>query len=165
MDNLINGELTELGGPARGGSMSPVWILKRLVSVFINACRSYCQLCRHCRNLAEGRERLSLVTISFLALSLLFGPCRLSEFTLAGPLLGFDWGNFGALDRWLVMGGGRSREVVTHRSLTYKLFGKLPAHLFSLNQCLYSLFSRRAKCWVRGGVGGQVFSLLYYTII
>ena len=33
-----------------------------------------------------GRGRLSLVTISFLALSLLFGPCRLSEFTLAGPL-------------------------------------------------------------------------------
>ena len=31
-----------------------------------------------------GRGRLSLVAISFYALSLLFGPCRLSEFTLAG---------------------------------------------------------------------------------
>ena len=62
MDNLINGELTELGGPARGGGggpMSPVWILKRLVSVFINACHSYCQLCRHYRNLAEGGCLLS----------------------------------------------------------------------------------------------------------
>jgi len=29
---------------------------------------------------------LSLVVISFYALSLLFGPCCLSEFTLAGPL-------------------------------------------------------------------------------
>ena len=32
-----------------------------------------------------GRGRLSLVAISFYALSLLFGPCRLSEFTLVGP--------------------------------------------------------------------------------
>ena len=30
--------------------------------------------------------RLSLITISFCPLSLLFGSCRLSEFTLAGPL-------------------------------------------------------------------------------
>ena len=29
---------------------------------------------------------MSLVAISFYALSLLFGPCRLSQFTLAGPL-------------------------------------------------------------------------------
>ena len=33
-----------------------------------------------------GRRRLSLVAISFYALSLLFGPRRLSEFALAGPL-------------------------------------------------------------------------------
>ena len=33
---------------------------------------------------AYCRQRLSLVAISFYALSLLFGPCRLSEFTLAG---------------------------------------------------------------------------------
>ena len=32
-----------------------------------------------------GRGRLSLVAISFYALSLLFGSCRLSEFTLVGP--------------------------------------------------------------------------------
>ena len=38
---------------------------------------AYCRLC--CRG------RLSLVAISFYALSLLFGPCGLSEFTLAGP--------------------------------------------------------------------------------
>ena len=66
-----------------GGPMSPVWILKRLVSVFINACRLFSAL----PSLSHfGRERLSLVAISFYALSLLFGPCRLSEFTLAGPL-------------------------------------------------------------------------------
>ena len=64
--------------------MSPVGILKRLVSVFINACRLLSAL----RSLSQfGRGRLSLVAISFYALSLLFGPCRLSEFTLAGPLL------------------------------------------------------------------------------
>ena len=40
--------------------MSPVWTLKRLVSVFKNACRlTYCRLCRHCRNLAEGGCLLS----------------------------------------------------------------------------------------------------------
>ena len=33
----------------------------------------------------RGRLSLALVAISFYALSLLFGPCRLSEFTLAGP--------------------------------------------------------------------------------
>ena len=63
--------------------MSPVWILKHLVSVFINACRLLSAL----PSLSQfGRRRLSLVAISFYALSLLFGPCRLSEFTLAGPL-------------------------------------------------------------------------------
>ena len=65
-----------------GGGMSPVWILKRLVSVFINACRLLSALPSL---LQFGRGRLSLVAISFYALSLLFGPCRLSEFTLAGP--------------------------------------------------------------------------------
>ena len=64
--------------------MSPVGILKRLVSVFINACRLLSAL----PSLSQfGRGRLSLVAISFYALSLLFGPCRLSEFTLAGPPL------------------------------------------------------------------------------
>ena len=66
----------------RGGPMSPVWILRHLVSVFINACRLLSAL----PSLSQfGRGRLSLVTILFYALSLLFGPCRLSEFTLAGP--------------------------------------------------------------------------------
>ena len=66
-----------------GGSMSPVWILKRLVSVFINACPLLSAL----QSLSQfGRGRLSLVAISFYALSLLFGPCHLLEFTLAGTL-------------------------------------------------------------------------------
>ena len=72
-------------GPARGwgvgGPMSPVWILKRLVSVFINACRLLSGLL----SLSQfGRGRLSLVAISFYTLSLLFGSWHLSEFTLAG---------------------------------------------------------------------------------
>jgi len=54
------------------------------VSVFINACRLLSAL----PSLSQfGQGRLSLVAISFYALLLLFGPCRLSEFTLAGPLL------------------------------------------------------------------------------
>ena len=67
-----------------GSPMSPVWILKCLVSVFINACRLLTAL----PSLWQfGRGRLSLVARSFFyPLSLLFGPCRLSEFTLAGPL-------------------------------------------------------------------------------
>ena len=56
--------------------------LKRLVTVFINACRLLSVLSSLSR---FGRGRLSLVMISFYALSLLFGPCHLSEFTLAGP--------------------------------------------------------------------------------
>ena len=52
------------------------------MSVFRNACRLLSAL----PSLSQfGRGRLSLVAISFYALSLLFGPCRLSEFTLAGP--------------------------------------------------------------------------------
>ena len=52
-------------------------------SVFINACHLLSAL----PSLSQfGRGRLSLVAISFYVLSLLFGPCRLLEFTLAGPL-------------------------------------------------------------------------------
>ena len=42
--------------------------------------------------LIVGRGRLSLVAISFYTLPLLVGPCRLLEFTLAGPLycMGFE---------------------------------------------------------------------------
>ena len=66
-----------------GGLMSPVWILKHLVSVFIDACPLLSAL----PSLSQfGWGKLSLVAISFYVLSLLFEPCRLSEFTLAGPL-------------------------------------------------------------------------------
>ena len=53
-------------GAARGGPMSPVWILKCLVSVFINACRLLSAL----PSLSQfGWGRLSLVKISFYTLS------------------------------------------------------------------------------------------------
>ena len=68
-----------------GGPKLPVWILKRLGSVFINAC---CLLSALPSSSQFGRGRLSLVVISFYTLSLLFKPCHLSEFTLAGPLRG-----------------------------------------------------------------------------
>ena len=79
-------------GPAGGGGgvpMPPVWIFKRLVLVFINDCRLLSALPSL---LQFGWGRLSLVAISFYVLLLLFGPCRLSEFTLAGPLycMGFE---------------------------------------------------------------------------
>ena len=71
--------------PARGGGRFHVARLnfKTSRSVFINACRLLSALPSL---LQFGRGRLSLVAISFYVLSLLFGPCRLSEFTLAGPL-------------------------------------------------------------------------------
>ena len=59
--------------------MSPVSILKRLMSVFINACRLLSAL----PSLSQfGEGRLSLVAMSFYALSLLFGqvyPGRVSN--------------------------------------------------------------------------------------
>ena len=70
--------------PCQGGKgcpMSPDWILKRFVSVFITAC---CLLSALPSLSQFGRGRLSVVAISFHALSLLFRPCRLSEFTLIG---------------------------------------------------------------------------------
>ena len=71
--------------PARGGGRFHVARLnfKTSRSVFINACRLLSALPSL---LQFGRGRLSLVAISFYVLSLLFGPCCLSEFTLAGPL-------------------------------------------------------------------------------
>ena len=86
-DTYIPSLFLLIWGPARGGPMLPVWILKRLVSVFINACRLLSALPSL---LQFGQGRLSLVAISFYALSLLFGPCRLSELTLAGPLICFE---------------------------------------------------------------------------
>ena len=72
-----------LAGRGGGGSHVAGWILKHLVSVFIDACRLLSAL----PSLSQfGRGRLSLVVISFYPLSLLFGPWRLLEFTLAGPL-------------------------------------------------------------------------------
>ena len=47
-----------------------------------NAC---CLLSALPSMLQFGRGRLSLVMISFYMVPLLFKPCRLSEFTLAGP--------------------------------------------------------------------------------
>ena len=83
-----NSDVHNYWGPAGGGGgpMSPIWFLKRLVSVFISACRLLSALPSL---LQFGRGRLSLVAISFYALSLLFGPCRLSEFTRAGPHYSF----------------------------------------------------------------------------
>ena len=76
-------QYTGITRPCQGGPMSPVWILKRLLSVFINACRLLSAL----PSLSQfGWGRLSLVATSFYALSLLFGPCCLSEFTLAGTV-------------------------------------------------------------------------------
>ena len=49
--------------------------------MFINAC---CLLSALLSLSQFGRGRLSLVAISFYVLLLLFGQCRLSEFTLAG---------------------------------------------------------------------------------
>ena len=69
--------------PCWGDLMSPFWILKRLVLVFLNACRLLSALPFTVSQFGWGR--LSLVAISFYTLSLLFGPYRLSEFTLAGP--------------------------------------------------------------------------------
>ena len=74
-------------GPARGGGGSHVTHLNfttSRVGVYkINACRLLSAL----PSLSQFRRgTLSLVAISFYVLSLLFGPCRLSEFTLAGPL-------------------------------------------------------------------------------
>ena len=86
--------LTGKRGPAGGGTMLPAWILRRLVLVFINACRLLSAL----PSLSQfGQGRLSLVALSFYALPLLFGPCRLSEFTLAGPR---KTDHVGLLQRW-----------------------------------------------------------------
>ena len=55
----IAGELYR--GPARrggGGPISPVWILKRLVSVFLMLV-THCRLCHHCHNLSEAGCLLS----------------------------------------------------------------------------------------------------------
>ena len=86
LGSVAEGSAVLIWGPAGRGPMSPIWILKHLVSVFINAC---CLLSALPSLSQLGQGRLSLVAISFYALLLLFGPCHLSEFTLAGPLIYF----------------------------------------------------------------------------
>ena len=50
-----------------------------------------CHLFSALQSLSQfGRGRLSLVAISFYALSLLFGSCHLLEFTLTGPRYAID---------------------------------------------------------------------------
>ena len=69
------------GGPARGGGgpKSLVGILKCLVSAF---CQGFTSLLK----LSDIHLSLSVICRYFIwALLLLFGPCCLLEFTLAGP--------------------------------------------------------------------------------
>ena len=86
-ENITPASGQEVLPEGAAGPMLPVWILKHLVSVFINACRLLSALPSL---LQFGQGRLSLVVVSFYVLPLLFGPCRLSEFTLAGPRSGQD---------------------------------------------------------------------------
>ena len=53
--------LKTLPGGGGGNPMSPIWILKRLVSVFINAC-----CLNYCHNLAEGGCLLSCLSHNFI---------------------------------------------------------------------------------------------------
>ena len=39
---------------------------------------------------------------------------RVSQKVVAVAYLGFDWKNFGVLDRWSLMGGGRLQEMVVY---------------------------------------------------
>ena len=109
-----------------GGPTSPVWILECLVSVFINACRLLSAL-PSLWQFSWGR--LSLVAILFYTLSLLFGPCHLSEFTLAGPHLRWGWplntnnGN----QRSLLLGIVRPAGKISVRVYIFYIRGQLPA--------------------------------------
>ena len=68
------------------GGGSHVARLNFKTSVCLSVVISACRLLSALPSLSQfGRGRLSLVMISFYALLLLFGPCHLSEFTLAGP--------------------------------------------------------------------------------
>ena len=108
LGSVAEGSAILIWGPAGGGGgpMLPFWILKNLMSMFINACRLLSAL----PSLSQlGWGRLSVVAISFYALSLLFGPCRLSEFTLAGPLIYFcvaQWVLFIVLSIFCIMSVG-----------------------------------------------------------
>ena len=77
------------GGGVGGSHVTHLNFKTSCVSVFINVCRLLSALPTL---LQFGRGRLSFVTISFYVLSILFGPCRLSEFTLAGSHISFSSG-------------------------------------------------------------------------
>ena len=77
------------GGGGGGAHVTHLNFKTSCVSVFINVCRLLSALLTL---LQFGRGRLSFVTISFYVLSILFGPCRLSEFTLAGSHISFSSG-------------------------------------------------------------------------
>ena len=80
-----------------GGPRSLVGILKRLVSAFCQGFRSLSEIDRHTfvihfanfsalKSLSAFLNRMAFICHYFIwALSLLFGPCRFSEYTLAGP--------------------------------------------------------------------------------
>ena len=67
------------------------WVLKQGVKVFLvlrkNKREASCidEALTGMGGGGGGGERMSFFGISFYVLSLLFGPCRLSEFTLSGP--------------------------------------------------------------------------------
>ena len=72
------------GGGGGGGGGSHVACLNfKMSRVGVYKCLSL--IVSFAVTVVIGQGRLSLVAISFYVLSLLFGPCRLSEFTLAGP--------------------------------------------------------------------------------
>ena len=93
VEDLNLAGVTENITPASGqealpGGGSHVALLNFKTScVFINACRLLSALPSL---LQFGQGGLPRVMISFYALPLLFGPCRLSEFTLAVPRSGQD---------------------------------------------------------------------------
>ena len=80
---------------------------------------AYSRLCRHCHNLAEGGCHLS--RFNFYVLSLIFGSCRLSEFTLAGrtsKMQTADWERSGGWVQnaeWGLQTGGKLEGRPEHK--------------------------------------------------
>ena len=67
-----------MGGPAKGGSLVACWNFKMsIVGTF---------LLFHLSSMSLWEIYLTLLLFVTISVSLLFGPCRMSEFTLAGPL-------------------------------------------------------------------------------
>ena len=67
-----------MGGPAKGGSL----VACRNFKMFI-VCAF---LLFHLSSMSLWEIYLTLLLLVTISVSLLFGPCRMSEFTLAGPL-------------------------------------------------------------------------------